>query len=57
MAKEKFPNEEVEKMKVAARMEDTLPEADQCAACAEERKKHNDSTYLCEEHLKRIYGL
>jgi hypothetical protein len=44
-------------MKVAARMEDTLPEADQCAACAEARKKHNDSTYLCEEHLKRIYGL
>jgi hypothetical protein len=55
--KEKFPNEEVEKLKSLARLEDTLPEADQCPACAEARRTTGDPTYLCEAHLRKIYGL
>ena len=57
MPDEKFENEGVERLKVQARLEDTLPESDHCEACAIARKKSGDPTYLCEAHLKRIYGL
>lgn len=57
MPKEKFPSEEIEKAKGLLRMEETFPESDSCAACAEARKQSGDPTYLCDEHLKRIYGV
>ncbi len=57
MVKEKFPNEGVEQAKALLRVEETFPEADNCAACADARKQTGDATYLCAEHLKRIYGV
>jgi hypothetical protein len=54
---EKFPNEHVEELKSAARLEETLPETDQCPDCAAARKKSGDPTDLCAAHLKRIYGI
>jgi hypothetical protein len=48
---------EVEKAKAALRVEETFPEADQCAACNGERARTGDPTFLCEEHLRRIYGV
>ncbi len=57
MADEKFPNEEVEKLKVLARVEETFPDADACPACKEARASSGDPTDLCKEHLRRIYGV
>ncbi len=57
MSQEKFPQEEVEKLKVLARVEETFPDADACADCAEARKKSGDPTDLCRTHLKQIYGI
>lgn len=57
MAEEKFPNEEVEKLKQAARVEETFPDADACEGCNAARAKSGDPTDLCAAHLKRIYGL
>jgi hypothetical protein len=57
MRDEKFPNEEVEKLKALARVEDTFPEADACPECARARRESGDPTFLCEEHLRRVYGL
>ena len=54
---EKFPNELVEDLKSQARLEETLPETDQCADCAAARNKSGDPTDLCAGHLKRIYGI
>jgi hypothetical protein len=53
----KFPQEEVERLKQAARVEETFPEADACPECAVVRKKSGDPTDLCSAHLKRIYGI
>jgi hypothetical protein len=57
MADEKFPMEEVERLKQALRVEEQFPEADACPACKEARDKSGDPTDLCPEHLKRVYGL
>ena len=57
MADEKFPNEEVEKLKVLARVEETFPDADACPACGKARAASGDPTDLCAEHLRRIYGV
>ncbi len=57
MAEEKFPNEEVEKLKVLARVEETFPDADECADCAQARRASGDPTDLCRAHLQRIYGV
>ena len=57
MAEEKFPREEVEKLKLAARLEETLPDTDACPACAASRAASRDPTDLCKAHLTRIYGL
>ncbi len=54
---EKFPNEYVEELKSAARLEETLPETEQCDSCAAARKKSGDPTDLCAAHLQRIYGI
>jgi hypothetical protein len=57
MRDHKFDGEEVERLKLAARVEDTLPEADRCPACAEARRAHGDPTWLCDQHLKQVYGV
>ena len=54
---EKFPNEKVEELKSLARLDETLPDAEQCAECAAARKKSGDPTDLCAAHLKKIYGV
>lgn len=56
MAREKFPGEKVEKLKSAARLEETFPAADVCADCALKRRETGDPTFLCDRHLKQIYG-
>ena len=48
---------EVERLKSLARLEDTFPEADACEACRVKREETGDPSYLCAEHLKRIYGV
>jgi hypothetical protein len=48
---------EVERAKAALRVEETFPEADQCPGCARERARTGDPTFLCDEHLRRIYGV
>lgn len=55
--KEKFPNETVERLKSQARLEEILPDADQCQACAQARQLSGDVTDLCKSHLQKIYGL
>jgi hypothetical protein len=57
MAEEKFPQEEVERLKQQLRVEEQFPEADACDACKEKRAASGDPTDLCDEHLKRVYGL
>jgi hypothetical protein len=39
------------------RIASVLETADECEACAEERKLTNDPTALCEKHLRRAMGL
>jgi hypothetical protein len=48
---------EVERQKALLRVEETFPEADACPACQTVRTQSGDPTFLCDEHLKRIYGL
>jgi hypothetical protein len=48
---------EVERLKSLARIEDTFPEAETCPACRDAREKNGDPSYLCDEHLRRIYGI
>lgn len=48
---------EVERQKALLRVEETFPEADECPGCRAERTRTGDATYLCAEHLKRIYGI
>ncbi len=48
---------EIERQKSLLRVEETFPEADACPACLRERERSGDATFLCDEHLKRIYGL
>jgi hypothetical protein len=57
MPREKFQGERIEEMKQAARLEEQLPDADRCPACAEARKASGDPTDLCREHLKKVYGV
>lgn len=57
MAEEKFPQEEVERLKQLARVEERYPDADHCPACAEARARSGDPTDLCPEHLKKLCGL
>ena len=57
LSTEKFPQEEIERLKGLARLEETLPAADACAACAEARKRSGDATDLCSDHLRQIYGV
>jgi hypothetical protein len=48
---------EVERAKSLLRVEETFPDADQCPDCRRERARTGDATYLCAEHLRRIYGV
>ncbi len=48
---------EIERAKSLLRVEETFPDADQCPACAAARQKSGDPTFLCDEHLRRIYGV
>jgi hypothetical protein len=48
---------EIERQKALLRVEETFPDADACAACKAARAQSGDPTFLCDEHLKRIYGL
>jgi hypothetical protein len=48
---------EIERQKALLRVEETFPDAEQCEACRTARQKSGDPTFLCDEHLKRIYGL
>lgn len=57
MPKEKFPGSYVEELKSQARIEETFPDADDCAGCAAKRRETGDPTFLCDDHLERIYGV
>jgi hypothetical protein len=57
MPDEKFPLEEVERLKQLARVEEQFPEADACEGCKKARSASGDPTDLCPEHLRRIYGV
>jgi hypothetical protein len=57
MGKEKFPGETVESLKAKARIEETFPDADACPRCAAKRSETADPTWLCDDHLARIYGV
>lgn len=57
MAQEKFPQEKVEELKLAARLEETLPDTENCDDCQKTRISSGDPTDLCAAHLRRIYGL
>ena len=48
---------EIERQKSLLRVEETFPDADHCDGCAKERARTGDPTFLCAEHLKRIYGI
>ena len=50
-------NREIERQKALLRVEETFPDADACPSCQAARQKTGDATFLCDEHLKRIYGL
>lgn len=54
---EKFPLEEVERLKQLARVEEQFPDADACPQCARAREQSGDPTDLCVAHLKKIYGV
>jgi hypothetical protein len=54
---EKFPDERIEQAKSNARLDDALAEAEECAACRRARDESRDPTALCDEHLRRVYGL
>ena len=48
---------EIERQKALLRVEETFPDADACEACRAARQKSGDPTFLCDEHLRRIYGV
>ncbi len=48
---------EIERAKSLLRVEETFPDADACEACKAARAKSGDPTFLCDAHLKRIYGI
>ena len=48
---------EIERQKALLRVEETFPDADACPACKAARDQSGDPTFLCDEHLKRIYGV
>jgi hypothetical protein len=48
---------EIERQKALLRVEETFPDADTCDGCKAARAKSGDATFLCDAHLKRIYGL
>lgn len=48
---------EIERQKSLLRVEETFPDADQCPACRRKRADTGDPTFLCDEHLRRIYGV
>jgi hypothetical protein len=48
---------DIERQKALLRVEETFPDADSCPACKAARDKSGDPTFLCDEHLKRIYGI
>ena len=48
---------EIERQKALLRVEETFPDADACEACQAARQKSGDPTFLCDEHLRRIYGV
>ena len=48
---------EIERAKSLLRVEETFPDADACEACKAARAKSGDPTFLCDEHLRRIYGV
>ncbi len=47
----------IERQKAQLRVEETFPEADRCPACQAARQTSGDPTFLCDEHLRRIYGV
>jgi hypothetical protein len=47
----------IERAKSLLRVEETFPDADHCDACKAAREKSSDPTFLCDEHLRRIYGV
>jgi hypothetical protein len=47
----------IERAKSLLRVEETFPDADHCEACSAARAKSGDPTFLCDEHLRRIYGV
>jgi hypothetical protein len=47
----------VERAKSLLRVEETFPDAEQCEACKKARADSGDPTFLCDEHLRRIYGV
>jgi hypothetical protein len=48
---------EIERAKALLRVEETFPDAAECPACQAARAGTGDATFLCEEHLRRIYGV
>ena len=48
---------EIERAKSLLRVEETFPDADACPDCRAERQRTGDATFLCAEHLRRIYGI
>jgi hypothetical protein len=48
---------EIERAKSLLRVEETFPDADACPDCLRERQRTGDATFLCAEHLRRIYGI
>ena len=48
---------EIERQKALLRVEETFPDAAECPACQAARAGTGDATFLCEEHLRRIYGV
>ena len=47
----------IERAKSLLRVEETFPDADHCDLCRAARAKSGDPTFLCDEHLRRIYGV
>jgi hypothetical protein len=47
----------IERAKSLLRVEETFPDADHCDACKAAREKSGDPTFLCDGHLRRIYGI
>lgn len=48
---------EIERQKSLLRVEETFPDADACPACRAARERTGDPTFLCDEHLRRVYGV